>query len=257
MQIREISLIKDFIGKYRRNTSLVRMLTILSMDVLARLSNIILLPVYLRLMSQEEYGLYNYILSIVTTFSVVLNFGLYVSQTKYYSDVHDSEERKVVLFNIIVLLTGLLAVVMICAYAFGIDYRLIKLLFKDDIGYANLRLPLLLAVIVSVYVVILANYFVTSEKIDLFRKYNLFRLIVVNGTVVAALYFSKGEKIHVRLLYTYMAELLILVIFSLYYVRDMLPKLDGKLMRERDHYKRRVETIEGTIQCKQNEIDEN
>ena len=213
MGIKELGLIREFIGKYRRNVSLVRMLTILSMDILSRLSNIILLPVYLRLMSQEEYGLYNYILSIVTTFSVVLNFGLYVSQTKYYSDVHDSDRRKVVLFNIAVLLTGLLAIVMTCAYAFGFDYSLIKLLFKDDIGYSNLRLPLLLSVVVSVYVVILANYFVTSEKIALFRKYNLFRLIILNVVVVAALYFSKGQKIHVRLLYTYLAELAILVAF--------------------------------------------
>lgn len=230
MEIREIGLIRDFIGKYRRNTSFIRMVTILSMDILTRLSNIILLPVYLRLMSQEEYGLYNYILSIVTTFSVVLNFGLYVSQTKYYSDMHDSEKRKVVLFNIFFLLTGLLALVMVAAYIFGFDYDLVRLLFKDDIHYATLRLPLLLAVVVSVYIVILANYFVTSEKITLFRKYNLFRLIVVNVVVLAALYLSRGEKIHVRLLYTYLAELAVLIAFSVYYLRDMLPSIDGKLM---------------------------
>lgn len=230
MEIKELGFIRDLIGRYRRNTSLVRMLTILSMDILTRLSNILLLPVYLRLMSQEEYGLYNYILSIVTTFSVVLNFGLYVSQTKYYSDMHDSGERKVVLFNILFLLTGLLAIVMLSAYFFGFDYVLVKLLFKDDIAYATLRLPLLLAVVVSVYIVILANYFVTSEKIDLFRKYNLFRLLVVNTVVVLALYLSRGEKIHVRLLYTYVTELAVLIVFSLYYVREMLPKIDWGLM---------------------------
>jgi O-antigen/teichoic acid export membrane protein len=230
MEIREIGLIRGWIGKYRRSQGLSRMLTILSVDILTRLSNIILLPVYLRLMSQEEYGLYNYILSIITTFSIVLNFGLYVSQTKYYSDAHESEHRKVVLFNIVVLLSTLLAIFILIAYSFGFDYKLVALLFKNDIGYPRFRWAMLLAVLVSVYTVILSNYFVTSEKIRLFRKYNLFRLLLVNAAVVLCLYFLRGNKIHIRLTYTYLCELLVLAAFFVYYVRDMLPMLDRKVI---------------------------
>ncbi|HTR28131.1 MAG TPA: oligosaccharide flippase family protein [Puia sp.] len=230
MQLRETGLIREWIGKYRRSQGFGRMLTILSVDILTRLSNIILLPVYLRLMSQEEYGLYNYILSIVTTFSIVLNFGLYVSQTKYYSDSHQSERRKVVLFNIVVLLTMLLAFFILIVYAFGIDYKLVALLFKNDIGYPRFRWAMLLAVLVSVYTVILANYFVTSERIRLFRRYNLFRLLLVNVAALLSLYLLQGDKIHIRLRYTYLTELLILVAFFVYYVREMLPVIDKKII---------------------------
>ncbi|HUB62364.1 MAG TPA: oligosaccharide flippase family protein [Puia sp.] len=226
MEIREISLLREFVGKYRKSASLGRMLTVLSMDVLARLSNIILLPVYLRLMTQDEYGWYNYLLSIISTFALILNFGLYVAQTKYYSDSHQSERRKSVLFNVVLALTLMLALVVLIIYACGFDYKLIHLLVKTDIGYSRFRWSLLLAVIVSVYIVMLSNYFVTSEQIGRFRQYNLFRLLLVNVIVVASLYFLRGNKIHIRLEYTYLVEMLILLIFSVYYIREMKPGID-------------------------------
>jgi O-antigen/teichoic acid export membrane protein len=231
MPIKEIDLIRDWVGRYRRNPNFTRMLTFLGMDVLSKVSSFLLLPVYLRLMTQDEYGLYNYILTIVTSFSVILNFGLYVSQAKFYSDTHKSEKRKVVTFNIFILLTVLTALCLIPIYAFGWDYSLIRFLFKDDIGYSKFRWAMLLATVVTVYTVILSNYFVTAEKAGLFRRYNLFRLIVINGVVLLCLYYFKGEKIHVRLLYTYLCELLALVIFFFYYAREMMPRIDLGLMR--------------------------
>jgi len=231
MPIKEIDLIRGWIGRYRRNPNFTRMLTFLSMDVLSKISSFLLLPVYLRLMTQDEYGLYCYILTIVTSFSVVLNFGLYVSQPKFYSDEHKSEKRKIVLFNIFVLLTVLVAVCIIPAYVMGWDYYLIKFLFKDDIGYGKFRWVMLMATVVTVYIVILSNYFVTAEKAGLFRKYNTFRLVVINVVVLLCLYFSKSEKIHVRLLYNYLCELVVLLIFFFYYAGEMKPKLDIGMMR--------------------------
>lgn len=231
MPLKEIDLIKEWIGRYRNNPNFTRMLTFLGMDVLSKVSSFLLLPVYLRLMTQDEYGLYNYILTIVTSFSVVLNFGLYVSQSKFYSDAHRSEKRKVVLFNIFVLLTGMVAICIIPVYILGWDYYLVKFLFKDDIGYDKFRWAMLLATVVTVYTFILSNYFVTAEKAGLFRKYNLFRLVVINVVVLLCLYYFKGEKIHVRLLYTYLCELLALIIFFFYYAGEMKPKLDFGMMR--------------------------
>jgi O-antigen/teichoic acid export membrane protein len=231
MAIKEVDFVREWIKRYRQNPNFTRMLTFLSMDILARISGFLLLPIYLRLMTQEEYGLYNYILNVVSSFSVVLNFGLYVSQSKYYSDAHQSDKRKVVLFNILFLMTALLAVVIVPVYAFGGDYNLVRFLFKGDFGYPRLRGAMLLATVVTVYTVILSNYFVTAEKADLFRKYNLFRLLVINSVVLACMYYFKTEEIHVRLLYTYLCELLALLVFFFYYTREMIPRLDFRLMK--------------------------
>lgn len=230
MEIKEIGILRQYFQKYRKSANFGRMMTVLSMDVLARLSNILLLPVYLRLMTQEEYGWYNYLLSIITTFALILNFGMYVAQTKYYSDAHQSERRKSVLFNVIFLLTVLLALVLPVIYIFGWDYRLIHLLVKSDIGYAHFRWSLLMAVIASVYIIMLSNYFVTSEQIGRYRQYNLFRILAVNAVVVTCLYFIAGNKIHIRLAYTYLVEALILLAFSVFYVREMVARFDKRIM---------------------------
>ena len=79
-------IVSNWTGQYRNNLLLKRLTTILGIDILVKASGFILLPIYLRLMTQEEYGLYNYLLSIITTFAVVLNFALYIPLSKFYHD---------------------------------------------------------------------------------------------------------------------------------------------------------------------------
>ncbi len=220
-----------WLDKYRNNSFLKRISTLLIVDILVRASNIVLLPVYLRLMSQEEYGVYNYCLSIVTAFSVLLNFGLYVSQSKYYSDAHSDEQRKVVIFNIFFSVTTLMAIILLPIYLFKLDYRIIGLLFKNDANYPLYRWSILLALVVSAYTVILSNFYVITEKIRLFRKYNIFRLIGVHLVVLLALAFIKEDKIGIRLLYTYIVELAIILLFSGNYIKEMIPRIDWKIVR--------------------------
>src|SRR5688572_10084440 len=177
-----------WVNRYRNSILLKKISSLLAIDILVRSSSIILLPLFLLLMTQEEYGLYNYIISIVTTFSVILNFGLYVAQSKYYSDAPTRETKQKVLFNIALLLTTLLIIAIVPVYLFNLDYQVLRLLFRNEINYPAYRWLILLAVVVSVYSVILSNYFVISERLRLFRRYNLYRLLLVNLLALAALY---------------------------------------------------------------------
>lgn len=219
-----------WINRYRSSTLLKNFSSILAVDILVRASGIILLPLYLLLMSQQEYGLYNYIISIVTTFSVILNFGLYVSQSKYYADAETPERKSQILFNISLLLTLLLALVITPMYLLKLDYTLVKFLFRTPIDYPSYRWLILMAVIVSVYSIILSNYFIICEKIALFRRYNMIRLLAVNVLVVLALYLVDADNIKTRLLYTYIIELVVLMIFFSFYARNMIAKPDWKWM---------------------------
>jgi len=224
------SLISSWLNQYKSSVFLKRLSTLLILDILVRISSVILLPVYLRLMSQEEYGVYNYIISIISTFSVLLNFGLYVSQSKYYSDAQTDERRKIVLFNIFFCLTSLFIIVTVPIYLFGKDQAIVGLLFKNDINYPLYKWPILLALIVSVYTVILSNFFIISEKIDQFRKYNILRLVLIHLVVLICLYFFRQDKIKVRLLYTYLTELAVLLIIFSLYLKEMTPKIDWKII---------------------------
>src|SRR5688500_5740098 len=95
-----------WIQKYKQSILLNRLFAVLGIDILVKLSGVILLPVYLRLMTQDEYGLYNYLLSIILTFSLVLNFGLYIPISKFYHDYKDDLQKGKLLFTTFILLTG-------------------------------------------------------------------------------------------------------------------------------------------------------
>jgi O-antigen/teichoic acid export membrane protein len=219
-----------WVNRYRNSILLKKISSLLAIDILVRSSSIILLPLFLLLMTQEEYGLYNYIISIVTTFSVILNFGLYVSQSKYYSDAPTRETKQKVLFNISLLLTTLLIIATVPVYLFNLDYQLVRLLFRNEINYSAYRWLILLAVVVSVYSVILSNYFVISERLKLFRRYNLYRLLLVNLLALAALYAIHTDNIHTRLLSTYIVEGGVLLVFFWFYAKAMKPAPDWKWM---------------------------
>src|ERR1041384_545764 len=124
---------KTWKQKIAGNIILKRLLTVLSLDILVRVSGFILLPIYLRLMTQEEYGIFNYLQSIISTFSLVLNFGLYVSQSKLYHDFTHSRERGQLLFSIHLFLFGILLAFLLPAYFFKLDYQVVSILFKSDI----------------------------------------------------------------------------------------------------------------------------
>ena len=117
-------------------------------------------------MTQEEYGLYGYLLSIIFTFSVVLNFGLYIPLSKFYHDLETEEEKGRLLFTIFCLLAVILIGVIFPIYFFNWDYLLVKILFKNQIHYADYRGSVLLALVVSIGNFMLTNFLFTSEKIN-------------------------------------------------------------------------------------------
>lgn len=223
-------LFTKWLDLYRNNVFLKRLSTVLIVDILVRASNIVLLPVYLKLMTQDEYGIYNYLLSIIQSLSVILNFGLYVAQSKFYSDAMTDERRKIVLFNIFFSVTVMMTIVLTPLYLFGWDEPLISFLFSNNNNYQHYRWPILMALVATVYTVILSNFFVISERIKLFRNYNLIRLITVHAVVLSCLFFFRTDTVKVRLTYTYICEIAVMLGIFYFYFKDMLPKIDWKLI---------------------------
>lgn len=223
-------LLAKWLDQYRNNAFLKRLSTVLIVDILVRASNIVLLPVYLKLMTQDEYGIYNYLLSIVQTISVILNFGLYVSQSKYYADAQTDEQRQTVLFNIFITITGLLILVLAPLYISGKDEAMINFLFRNNNNYQQYRWAILLALVTTVYTVILTNFFVISERVKLFRNYNIIRLISVHVVVLSCLMVFRTDSVKVRLTYTYLTEIAVMLGIFYFYFKEMLPRINWKLI---------------------------
>ncbi|MCC7202827.1 MAG: oligosaccharide flippase family protein [Nitrospirae bacterium] len=209
------------IKKYKENILVDRFVKLFSIDGLVSASGVLLLPVYLKLMTQAEFGLFNYLLTIITTVSLILNYGLSVAQSKLYHAYKDDEERGTFLFTLNMIQLLFLSGVLFILYFLKLDYRLISLLFKNEIDYESYRPAVLLAVIVSVYSLILINYFLTSEKISLVRKFGFLKLILVHGVVIILLYMMPVDSVMVRLKYSFLIEGLVILIFSYPYLKSM------------------------------------
>lgn len=215
--------------KYKQNVIVNRFVNLLSVDVLVKGSSFILIPVYLKLLTQTEFGLYSYLISIIGFFSQILNFGLFVAQSKIYQELGDIDRKKF-LFNLNLLLVTLLVMSLAIIYGLKIDTYLIGLLFKSSFNYSVYRIPMLLGIIASVYSFMLYNYFLTAEKIKIVQRYNVLRLILLNGVVLVALLEFKGDRVGTRIWSTYLVEASLITAFAYQYIKEMAPVIDFKLM---------------------------
>lgn len=211
---------------------LTRFLSVLSIDILVKASGIILLPLFLRLMTQDEFGLYNYIISIIQTFSLVLNLGLYIPQSKLYHTYESSEERGRLLFTINSTLFIINAVLVGVFLVFGLDDRFVKFLFDYNSHYGQYKSLIMLSLVISVFVFMLTNFFYSSEKIKQVRIYNICRILLVNVSALSILYFISVDAVQVRLGITYGMELLLLCVFARHFLKEVYFRFDKAILRK-------------------------
>jgi O-antigen/teichoic acid export membrane protein len=230
MLMKLVRSLKNWTAQYRDNLLINRLFAVLSIDILVKLASVILLPVYLRLMTQEEYGLYGYLLSIIFTFSVVLNFGLYIPLSKYYHDFENEEHRGHLLFTIFCLLAVILTFVIFPIYYFKWDYLLVKILFKNQIHYAEYRGSVLLALIVSIGNFMLTSFLFTSEKIKQLKQYNFLRIICINIFATTFLFILKShDKVRIRLETTYIVEGILFLGFVYVFIKEVRTRFSRKI----------------------------
>lgn len=213
------------------NEFLRRFASILSVDILVKASGILLLPLFLRLMTQNEFGTYNYLVSICQTFSLVLNLGLYIPQSKLYHNYPGREERGSLLFTIFAVLTGFLFLITIIAFFTGMDDVIISVLFEKEPD-SQYKPVLAFALLVTIYSYMLSNYFYTSEKLHLIRRYNIYRIVLVNLLALLALYVLPGDTVIVRMIVTYGVEFLLLGVFFYFLFRELVPRLNQRMMKK-------------------------
>ena len=207
--------------KFKRNAFIGKFFSVLSIDILVKAVGFILLPFFLRVMTQSEFGLYNYILSIVQTFSLVLNLGLYVSLSKLYHSYPLQQQKGELLFTIFSTLLASNIFFCVIIYFTGVDDWLISHLFDNSTGYRNYKAFIGFALVVSVFSFMLTSFFYTTEKIRQVRTYNLYRIVAINSLTLLALFLLVGNSVTLRLGFTYGIELVLLIGFSFYFFKEV------------------------------------
>jgi O-antigen/teichoic acid export membrane protein len=216
---------------FNLNSELARRFTgILSIDILVKASGFILLPVFLRLMTQEEFGVYNYLISIIQLFALVLNFGLYIPISKFYHSFERPQLKGKYLFTAFVTLLFLLILLCLLGMAFRLDYVIVDILFDTPFNYGYYRPILMMALLSTVFSFMLTSFFYTSEKIKQVKLYNICRIVIVNLAALVMLNLLTGNSVLVRLSASYIVELILLLFFSYYLISEMMIGFDRKLM---------------------------
>lgn len=232
MKIPGSKYISRIFEQYRSSQLLSRLGTVMGVDILVKAAAFLLLPFYLYYMSQAEFGLFNYILTIINTLSLVLNLGLYIPVSKYYHSDSGKTSRGILLFTIFSSLIAGISLILLVFYFFRWDFWLIDLLLKAELPYQEFRGWIFLALFVSALSFSYTSYLFTSERIRLIKYYSLSRVVLVHGLSILLIAFSSENKVLIRLQVSYLVELAILLAFSYPLVREISVRFKMSILKK-------------------------
>ena len=219
-------LFKTILAFYTKHNLIRKFSSVFSVDVMVRSSAFILLPIYLKLMPESDFGVYNYWISVIGIFVLIAGFGMTVTQSKLYFE--DVQQRGSFLFTLNVVLLVLLTVFLAGLYFFNIDKPVIAFFFNEIPNFEQFRLLIYLGIISQVYTSLLLGFFTASEQIRNIQYFNLTRFVLVNGVVITLLVYLHTNPVYIRLLVGFATEILITLLFSYFYIKQMRIRFNGK-----------------------------
>lgn len=217
---------KNSIEKYRNKVAFRRFISLFSTDVLVRGANFLLIPLFLHLMTRDEFGVYGYLYSFAMAMSLVFTFGFHASVPKLYADTKDDKQAQgSMLFTLsLTLILGLVLIFSLISLT-GIDEYFFGLINRNEemknFSYDTYRPYLLVAMASMVLSNLLTYYFVASEKIKNIQAFNLIRFFFANGLAILLLYTAPdADAALLRLSVTYIVELLLCCVFLFFLCKN-------------------------------------
>ena len=229
---------KKSIETYRNKVALRRFLSLFSTDVLVRGANFLLIPVFLHLMTRDEFGVYGYLYSFAMAMSLVFTLGFHTSVPKLYADTKDDKQAQgSMLFTLsLTLIVGLVLIFSLISLT-GIDEYFFGLINRNeemkDFSYDKYRPYLLVAMASMVLSNLLTYYFVAAEKIKNIQSFNLIRLFFANGLAIILLYTApNADAALLRLAITYLVEFILCGVFAIFLCKNFTFKFSSYYLRK-------------------------
>jgi O-antigen/teichoic acid export membrane protein len=210
--------------------SFKRFISLFSTDVLVRGANFLLIPVFLQLMTRDEFGIYGYLYSFAMAMSLVFTLGFHASVPKLFADTKQNpKEQGSMLFTLSLTLISTLIVLFSLISITGVDEVFFGLVNRNEevknCDYSTYRIYLLVAMCSMVLSNLLTYYFVAAEKIKNIQAFNLIRFFLANGLALVLLYTAKdSDAALVRLSATYLVELALCLLFSIFLCKNFTLK---------------------------------
>lgn len=170
----------------------------LSIDILAKGFTFVFLPLYTRVMSEEDFGLFTYLYLIITTGASIIKVGMDTVFSKLFFDV-DSNNRSTLTFvtNSIWAFTFLL--LFILAWLTGYDKWVISLLIEKNINYSQIRFQFWFFIFLEMISTTLSVYYLVNERFRRFQLFNFIKIFITNFCTFSLLYFFTKDKVELRL----------------------------------------------------------
>ena len=208
------------------NSAIRKCISLLSTDVLVRGANFLLIPVFLHLMTKNDFGVYGYLYNFAMSCSLILNLGYHVALPKLYVQTsEDKQSNSSMLFTLTTLLFSFVCSVFLLFYLTDLDFKFFNIVNKGEnaqFDYTTYRPYLFVATASMIFSNFLTYYFISSKKIKNIQFFNLIRLFLCNGTAILVLYLSKDtDTVMLRLCCTYLSELLLCILFFGGVIRQM------------------------------------
>lgn len=201
-------------------------------DILSKGAEFALLPIYLKILSKEEYGFYTYVIFIVTTVAGVINLGMDTAMSKMYYE-EEKYNRGTLLFSTSTVWFSFFLIIMLFGTITGLDNQVLT-------GLLNIPIIDLLKIKVFIYLFIffqlirttLNVFFVIDDNALVFQKYNLIRTALGNIIIITSLYFlASGNKAYARLYIEPAIYILFFLPLILLFFKKMKFKLDWKAIK--------------------------
>ena len=170
----------------------------LSLDVLAKGFMFVFLPLYTQVMTEEEFGLFTYLYLIITTCASVFKIGMDTAFSKLFFDVGGSD-RKTLTFTVNIVWIVFFLTVFLVAMLTGGDKWIFSQLIEKDIHFEKIRFQLWVFVLLEIVTTTLNVYYLVNEKIVKYQIFNFFKIFITNFLTFALLYYSKTDKVALRL----------------------------------------------------------
>lgn len=195
----------------QRKSLIKNLVSIISIDVLIKASGILLLPIYLKLMTQEEFGLYSYGIGLSAFLASLGAMGLYGAINRYFYDKNYSKEEVV---------STLLILLIVSIILFMIFFSITISIWSSAVFSGNVDSTIIILVVFSalhgVLIQFIMGFFYINKSYKEIQIFNLTRLGVVNSVALGIMYFFSQNAVTERLSGLILSELLVCILFLRY-----------------------------------------
>jgi O-antigen/teichoic acid export membrane protein len=201
------------------------------LDALSKGLPYLFLPLFLKLMPLSEYGLYTFIIYIVTTGAYIFQFGFETAKSKLYF-IYDKKELGRMLFSMNTFVLILFILIVVVDYRFKIITTYI-LNIQFQINF-NLEFSILTLILINGITTLLMRHLTLTNNVFTYQLWNGVKIFLLNTFVIVIAYFIFNATLSAtqRILYEVIFSLLItLPFYAYFYLVHFEYKFDFKIMR--------------------------